>query len=116
MGNEIRVAIVEDQAVTREGLAVLIGGTPGFQTVGSFGSMEEALPRIDREPPDVLLLDIQLPGLSGVEGVRRIKERHPQLPVLMLTVFSDNDHVFEAVCNGASGYLLKDTRPAQLLD
>ena len=116
MTRDIRVAIVEDQGPTREGLTALIGGTPGFQTVGSFGSMEEALPTLDREPPDVLLLDIQLPGLSGVEGVRRVRERHPELPVLMLTVFADNDHVFQAICNGASGYLLKDTRPARLLE
>jgi DNA-binding NarL/FixJ family response regulator len=97
--SEIRVAIVEDQTATREGLATLINGTPGFRTTGSFGSMEEALPRLDHEPPDILLLD-----------------RHPELPVLMLTVYSDNDHVFEAICNGASGYMLKDTRPARLLD
>jgi len=112
----IRVAIVEDQAATREGLAVLINGTPGFEITGKFRSMEEVLPQLERALPDIVLLDIQLPGLSGVEGVRRIKERFPRIRVLMLTVYSDNEHVFQAICNGASGYLLKDTKPGRLLE
>lgn len=116
MTNEIKVAFVEDQRQTREGLAALVGGTPGFRVVGSFASMEEALAKIPWEVPDVVLADIQLPGISGIEGVRRIKERYPAMPILMLTVYDDNDSVFEAVCAGACGYLLKDTPPAKLLD
>ena len=113
---EIRLAIVEDQQQTREGLAILLKGTPGFRLVGAFDSMEAALKGLDREPPDVALLDIQLPGMSGIDGVGRLKERFPALQVLMLTVFADNDHVFEAICAGASGYLLKDTPPARLTE
>jgi len=116
MANEIKIAIVEDQKQTREGLATLIGGTPGYRTVGCFGSMEQALVRIDWEPPDVVLLDIGLPGMSGIEGVRKLKARHPELPILMLTVYSDNEHIFEAICAGACGYLLKDTPPTKLLE
>lgn len=112
----IRIAVVEDQTRTREGLAALIGGTAGYRVTGAYGSMEEALPRLQAEPPDILLADIGLPGMSGIEGVRRLKARHPQLQILMLTVFADNEHVFEAICGGASGYLLKDTPPHKLLE
>lgn len=113
---EIGVAIVEDQRGLREGLALLIGGTAGFRVRGAFGSMEEALPALAREAPDVLLADIGLPGMSGIEGVRRIKSTLPALQILMLTVHADSEHVFEAICAGASGYLLKDTPPARLLE
>jgi DNA-binding NarL/FixJ family response regulator len=116
MSKEIKVAIVEDQKRMREGLAALISGTQGYRTVGSFGSMEEALARIEREPPDVTLADINLPGIDGIEGVRRLKVRYPALQVLMLTVYADNEHIFEAICAGASGYLLKDTPPTKLLE
>jgi DNA-binding NarL/FixJ family response regulator len=112
----IRVAIVEDQTRTREGLAALIGGSPGLVIAGSFGSMEDALPTLERAPPDILLSDIGLPGMSGIEGVRRLRERAPDVQVLILTVHADDTHVFEAVCAGASGYLLKDTPPARLVE
>jgi DNA-binding NarL/FixJ family response regulator len=114
--NTIRIGIVEDQKQTREGLAALVGGTPGFAVTGAWGSVEEALPALDASQPDVLLLDIQLPGVSGIDGVRLFKERHPALQVLMLTVYADNEHVFEAICAGACGYLLKDTPPGRLLE
>jgi DNA-binding NarL/FixJ family response regulator len=113
---EIRVAIVEDQAGLREGLGALVGGTPGYRLVGSFGSMEAALPALERNPADVLLADIGLPGMSGVEGVRRLKSRPGSPQVLMLTVYDDKEHVFEAICAGACGYLLKDTPPLRLLE
>jgi DNA-binding NarL/FixJ family response regulator len=116
MRPDVRVAIVEDQRSLREGLVILIGSTEGFALVGAFGSMEEALPRIEDDPPDVLLADIGLPGMSGTEGVRRLRARFPALQILMLTVYADNDHVFEAICAGACGYLLKDTPPGKLLE
>jgi DNA-binding NarL/FixJ family response regulator len=112
----IKVALVEDQAGTREGLSLLIGGSPGFRVCGEYGSMEEAVPGIQSTPPDVLLADIGLPGMSGIEGVRRIHAQSPDLPVLMLTVHEDSDSVFDAVCAGACGYLLKETPPDRLLD
>jgi DNA-binding NarL/FixJ family response regulator len=113
---QIRVALVEDQAHTREGLASLIGGSPGFEITGQFGSMEEALPALERVRPDVLLADIGLPGMSGIEGVRRLHRQLPELPILMLTVHGDDDSIFAAVCAGACGYLLKETEPERLLD
>ena len=112
----IRVAIVEDQRATRQGLAALIGGSPGLTLVGQYASMEEVLPAIQAEFPDVVLVDIGLPGMSGVEGVRRIHQRFPQLPMLMLTVMDDDDTVFAAICAGACGYLLKETEPARILE
>ncbi len=110
------VAVVEDDRRTREGLARLIDGTPGYRCVGSWGSVEEAILRRADEPPKVILLDIDLPGISGAEGVGQLRGRHPQALVLMLTVYDDDDKIFTSLCNGASGYLLKNTPPARLLE
>jgi DNA-binding NarL/FixJ family response regulator len=112
----ITVGIVEDQRETREGLAALIGGTPGYRVLGAWRSMEKALADDSVSAADVLLADIHLPGMSGIEGVRKLQDRHPGLQILMLTVYADNEHVFDAICAGACGYLLKDTPPARLLE
>jgi len=112
----IRVAIVEDRKDIREGLTMLINGTPGFRCINSFRSMEDALEKIPVELPDVVLCDIGLPGMSGIEGIRILKERCPKQLMLMLTVYDDDDRIFEALCAGASGYLLKKTPPAKLLE
>jgi DNA-binding NarL/FixJ family response regulator len=112
----IRVAIVEDQREIREGLRFLIDGTPGYGCTGAFGSMEEALPALSTALADVVLCDIGLPGMSGIEGIRLLKERHPDLRLVALTVYEDEDRVFQALCAGASGYLLKNTPPARLLE
>lgn len=114
--NQIRVVLVEDQTDVREGLAVLINGSPGFRCAGAFRTMEEALRAIGNQLPDVVLTDIGLPGMSGVDGTKIIKERHPDLPVVALTVYDDDEDVFDALCAGASGYLLKNTPPARLLE
>jgi len=112
----IRTAIVEDRRDIREGLAQLIGGTEGFECTGCYRSMEEALTRIGHALPDVALIDIGLPGMSGIEGIRILKQRHPDLRLLILSVYDDDDRIFEALCAGASGYLLKKTQPARLLE
>ena len=112
----ISVALIEDQPDIREGLALLIGGTPGYRVAATFGSMEEALPNIGKHLPDVALIDIGLPGISGVEGIRRLRVQHPDLLLLVLTVYGDDERIFEAMCAGACGYLLKKTLPAQLLE
>ena len=112
----IRVAIVEDRREIREGLATIISGTPGFRCTGAFRSMEEALDRIGQNVPDVVLNDIGLPGMSGIDGIRILKERYPDLVVLILTIYDDDDRIFEALCAGASGYLLKKTQPVRLLE
>jgi DNA-binding NarL/FixJ family response regulator len=112
----IRAAIIEDRREIREGLSMLIGGTPGYVCTGSYRSMEEALDKIGHNLPDVVLSDIGLPGMDGIEGIRILKERYPQLLVLMLSVYDDDDRIFEALCAGACGYLLKKTPPARLID
>jgi len=112
----IKVAIVEDLRKTREGLAMLIGGTEGYCCTGCFRSMEEALENIGQGQPDVALLDIGLPGMSGIQGIPLLKERYPNLPLVMLTVYEDDDRIFQALCAGACGYLLKKTPPARLLE
>ena len=112
----IRVAIVEDRREIRDGLATIINGTPGFRCTGAFRTMEDALEGIDQQVPDIVLNDIGLPGMSGIDGIRRLKERHPDLLVLMLTIYDDDERIFDALCAGASGYLLKNTQPARLLD
>jgi DNA-binding NarL/FixJ family response regulator len=112
----VSAALVEDDDLVREGLRVLIDGSPGFSCVGAWPSVEEALAALPRDPPDVLLMDIQLPGVSGVEGVRLVHEALPGVEVLMLTVLAERSRIFESICNGACGYLLKDTPPARLLE
>ena len=113
---EIKVAIVEDRREIREGLAMLINGTEGFRCTGGYRSVEETLDRLPHSFPDVVLMDIGLPGLSGIEGLRILKEKYPHLLLLMLTVYDDDERIFDAMCAGASGYLLKKTPPARLLE
>jgi DNA-binding NarL/FixJ family response regulator len=111
----IRTAVVEDDEVARDCLRLLIDGTPGYSCVGSYGSVEEAL-KADAGGADVLLLDINLPGMLGSEGARVFNDRYPRMHILMLTVYAEEDKIFESICNGACGYLLKKTPPARLLE
>ena len=113
---KITVAIIEDERDIRECLSVLVNGTPGYSCTGSFRTMEEAVEKIPMRLPDVVLSDIGLPGMSGIEGVRILKGRFPQLLVLMLTVYDDDERIFDAMCAGACGYLLKKTPPGRLLE
>ena len=118
-GSPVNVMIIEDQRDVREGLAVLIHGTRGFQCTRSFRTMEEALRALadDRHPrPDVILTDIGLPGMSGIDGIAAMHNQFADLPILALTVYDSDDKVFNALCAGASGYLLKNTPPARLLE
>jgi DNA-binding NarL/FixJ family response regulator len=112
----IKVAIIEDQRDIREGLATIIKGTEGYRCTGSFRWMEEALEKISYELPDVVLVDIGLPGMSGIEGIRILKERYPKLLLMVLSVYDDDDMIFDALCAGACGYLLKKTPPARLME
>jgi DNA-binding NarL/FixJ family response regulator len=114
--NEIRVVVIEDDRGTREGLGMLINGTPGYRCLKTFRSVEDALRETGGETPNVLLLDIDLPGMSGSDGVALLKQKYPSVEILMLTVYAEQDKVFQSICNGASGYLLKETAPARLLD
>ncbi|MES1241444.1 MAG: response regulator transcription factor [Acidobacteriota bacterium] len=113
----VRIAVVEDDAAAQEALCLLIDGTPGFRCVGAYGSAELGLDGLAvlKPSPDILLLDINLPGMQGSEAARWFSERHPGMSILMLTLFYDEDRIFEALCNGACGYLLKKTPPGRLL-
>ena len=111
-----RVVIVEDLREVREGLSMLISGTPGFLCANRYRTMEDALSTISRDRPDVIMTDIGLPGMSGIEGIRVLRERFPDVPILALTVYDNDEQVFAALCAGASGYLLKNTAPARLLE
>jgi DNA-binding NarL/FixJ family response regulator len=116
IASTIDVAIIEDERDIRECLTFLINGTDGYTCTGSYRSMEEALDTIGHQLPNIVLSDIGLPGMDGIEGIRLLKERHPDLLILMLTVYDDDERIFDAMCAGASGYLLKKTPPAKLLE
>jgi len=111
----ISVGIVEDDDSIREGISTLIGTTAGYSCSHAYASCEDALVRLEQNPPDVLLMDINLGGMSGIEGTRHIKARFPGMEILMLTVFEDNDKIFRSLCAGASGYLLKNIPAGELL-
>jgi DNA-binding NarL/FixJ family response regulator len=110
------VAIIEDQQEIRERLRVLIDGTPGFRCTGAHATVEDAIPAIGQGPPDIVIVDIGLPGMSRIEGIKLLKQSHPELVVLMLTVYEDDRRIFDAISAGARGYLLKTTPPAKLLE
>lgn len=113
---DLRVGIIEDQQRTREGLKALIDLSEGFACVGAWRSMEEVFAVAAPAAPEVILLDLALPGVSGIEGLPQLRERFPNAVVVVLTVYEDDSRIFDALCAGASGYLLKNTRPPKLLE
>lgn len=111
----IHVAIVEDDHDIRRTLALIIDGTPGFTCQFDYTDCESAIPEILKYKPDVVLMDINLPGMSGIEGVKKLKAKVPTLDIIMLTIQVDDHSVFESICAGATGYMIKSTPPANLL-
>jgi DNA-binding NarL/FixJ family response regulator len=116
MSHTINVGIIEDLVEVREGLMALIDSADGFRCSCGYRTMEEALAQLDTAKVDVILTDLGLPGMSGTEGIRILRERSPDVPILALTIYDDQDEVFDALCAGASGYLLKNTPPERLLE
>jgi len=112
----IKVVIVEDKTPIREGLTVLLGGTEGIDCVGQYGSCEDMLLQLATDNADVILMDIGLPGMSGIEGTREVKKVRPGVTIIVLSVYEDDDNIFQALCTGASGYLIKTTPPARLIE
>ena len=111
----IRIVIIEDKKAVREGLGVLLGAPGALSCVAKYGNAEDMLANLAADRPDVLLMDIGLPGMSGIEATRRVKQERPAAEVVILTVHEDDGNIFKALCAGACGYLLKDTPPAELI-
>ena len=112
----VRVVVIEDQRELREGLKTLLDFTPDFRCLKCFASMETALENIEFDSADLILTDIGLPRMNGIEGTRILRERFPDLPIIVLTVHDEDDKIFQALCAGANGYLLKNTAPARIIE
>ena len=112
----INVAIVEDDPRVREGLLALLNGGDDFRCVGAFPNAEAALKQLPHDWPDVVLMDIRLPGMSGVECVAKLKELRPALQIIMVTICADDEQIFNSLKAGASGYLIKKAKPAEILE
>ena len=112
---EIRVAIFEDNRNLREGLFNLLESSEGFTCVGAFAHCERVVDNIEETQPDVILMDIELPVINGIEAVKRIREKNTSLKILMETIFEDDEKIFQSICNGAQGYILKNTPPDVIL-
>jgi len=110
------VVVIDDERELRDGLRVLLEFAPNFTCAGSFGSMEEALRLIKPDTADLVVTDIGLPRMDGIEGTRILHERFPEMPIVVFTIHGEDDQIFRALCAGASGYLLKDTPPTKILD
>jgi len=112
----VRVVLIEDVREVRDGLSALISGTGGYKCVASYGRMETALAHMGGDKPDVILTDLGLPGMSGIEGIERLRQIFPKTPIVALTIFDNEDRIFAALCRGANGYLLKTIPPVRLLE
>ncbi len=113
---EIKVAIFEDNKKLRESLEQLVNSSEAMVCTGAFADADKLLYKMQQAEPDVVMMDINMPGLSGIEAVKLIKEKFPGVHILMQTVFDDNDKIFAAICAGASGYILKKTTPPKILE
>lgn len=112
----IYVSLVEDDDEIRESIKTLINNAEGFRCISDFRDCENAIPALQQEPPDVLLMDITLPGMTGIEGVRILNDKMENLDIIMLTVHKSDEVIFDSLCAGACGYLMKNTPPQKLLD
>lgn len=113
---KIKVTVFEDNRSLRQGLYQLINGSEGFTCVAAFEDCLNLLKNIEETKPDVVLMDIQMPGINGIEAVRTLREKYPDLKILMQTIFEDNEKIFNSILAGASGYILKNTSPSRFLD
>src|SRR6187551_1382592 len=112
----LRIALFDDNKNIRESIGMLLSTDPAFELVGSFSHVLDSTDDVRNCNPDIILMDIEMPGMSGIEAVRTIKKSFPQVQVLMQTVFEDDDRVFDSICGGASGYILKNYLNTKLVD
>jgi DNA-binding NarL/FixJ family response regulator len=112
----INVTIFEDNRELREGISCILNASPGFFCVSAYSNCNNMISHLKEDEPDVVLMDIQMPGISGIEAVAMLRSEFPGLPVLMQTVFEDEAKVFAAICAGANGYILKNTTAVKLLE
>ena len=112
----LNVVVVEDNDAIRDGLKILIDGTEGYSCIGAFEDCESMLKQIKKLNPDVMLMDLAMPGMGGIEGIKKVKAILPELTILVLTIYEENDRIFDALVAGASGYLIKKTPPSKLLE
>jgi DNA-binding NarL/FixJ family response regulator len=113
---DIRVALFEDNKLVRDALQAILNGTPGFTCCGTFADGNQWELDIKRSEPDVVLMDIEMPGLNGIEVTRKICDKFPDIKILMQTVFNDSEKIFLALCAGASGYILKNDPPHKFIE
>ena len=112
----IRVTIFDDNKRLLDSLCVLIGGSPGFQMANTYTDCSDLESKVEKSQPDVILMDIEMPGINGIEAVKIVKQQFPKINVMMQTAFENDENVFAAICAGASGYILKNTPPAKILE
>lgn len=112
----MKIVVVEDNQRIREGLKALLEGTTGFNCIGTFQDCESMLEVVGKLMPDLVLMDLGLPGMNGVDGIKILKTKYPDIQTLVLTIHEEEDVVFDAICAGACGYLLKHTSPALLIE
>jgi DNA-binding NarL/FixJ family response regulator len=113
---DIKVAIFDDNVSLRQSLFQLINGSEGFRCVGVFEDCLDLIKNIEMSKPDVVLMDIEMPGINGIDAVRMLREKYPQLKIMMQTIFEDNEKIFNSILAGASGYILKNTSPSRFLE
>lgn len=112
----IRITIFDDNKRFRESIGLLFETNPGFDVVGSFPDVLTVIENIEESVPDVVLMDIDMPSVNGISAVKKVQSKFPKLPIIMLTSFDEDDKVFQSICAGAMGYLLKNTQPANLIE
>jgi DNA-binding NarL/FixJ family response regulator len=113
---DVRVAIFEDNHLFREAIQAILNGTPGYYCCGAYSDVSQVKSNVERCRPDVILMDIEMPGMNGLEATQIIKSNFPNVKILIQTVFTDNERIFQAMCSGASGYILKNDPPAKYLE
>ncbi len=114
--NQIKICLVEDDNIIREGFVLLLNENEGYRVVNAYNNCEDFLKNLQNDKPNVVLMDIELPGMNGIEGIERLKKLYPQIQVIVVTVYENDDLVFKALCAGAGGYLTKNMPPSRLIN